>query len=58
MNAYQTELTTKIITHIKTLISRVAFVKKDDKVIADSNSYGYTLPSTGVEGQIFFHIQQ
>ena len=52
-------LLTSVMNKIKKLVDMNGFVKKNSTtVVIDKASYGTKLPKTGVEGQIFFLIDE
>lgn len=53
------KLLSSVTTKIGKLIDRNGFVKKNSTtVVIDRASYGTKLPTTGVEGQIFFLVDE
>ena len=52
------KLLSSVTTKIGKLIDRNGFIKKDGRTIANESCYGPSLPTTGVEGQIFFLIDE
>lgn len=57
MTNLHNELIAKIVNSIKKINDRIAVKKVDNAVILNEYAYGSTPPTTGVEGQIFFELQ-
>ena len=59
MTGQHNQLIAAIVEGIRKINNKIALIKQDkNTIIIDSAAYGTSTPDTGVEGQLFFVVQE